>query len=408
MTHSGVSQAVQVVRGRFRERLIRPRVGWRRAAETVWGPLLTLAALIVLDLLARAGTPVLEWFPVLLLTVVISGYLGGLRTALISAVLTVLYGIHFLAEPGMPLRYQPSGAMSLLVVGLIAPGVAVLVSRLHDAARRGRDAELSRAEAEALDRRVSLLSQASTTLASSLDYEVTLRELARALVPTLGDWCTIHAIDERNTPHFIAGAHRDPARDLLVRVLCEYGERRIPFGAPAPGQPIEVTEELLRALAQDDEHRKLYRSLKPSLGSADSAAGSEPARRRAHPGDEPGICAGLRRAGRAPSPVELGERAELRGRRRPRVPPGARGGAAPPPAVRGQSAADVDLRRGDPGVPRGQRRGGPPLRVLARRIPRHDHHGRPPRRRNRPHRRSATRPAVPRPPSPGTSGRTAP
>ena len=264
MTHSGVSQAVEVVRGRFRERLIRPRVGWRRAAETVWGPLLTLAALIVLDLLARAGTPVLEWFPVLLLTVVISGYLGGLRTALISAVLTVLYGIHFLAEPGMPLRYQPSGAMSLLVVGLIAPGVAVLVSRLHSAARRGRDAELSRAEAEALDRRVSLLSQASTTLASSLDYEVTLRELARALVPTLGDWCTIHAIDERNTPHFIAGAHRDPARDLLVRVLCEYGERRIPFGAPAPGKPIEVTEELLRALAQDDEHRKLYRSLKPS------------------------------------------------------------------------------------------------------------------------------------------------
>jgi two-component system cell cycle sensor histidine kinase/response regulator CckA len=264
MTDSGASQAVQVVRGRFRERLIRPRVGWRRAAETVWGPLLTLTALIVLDLLARAGTPVLEWFPVLLLTVVISGYLGGLPTALVSAVLTVVYGVHFLAEPGRPLRYQPSGAMSLLVVGLIAPVVAVLVSRLHDAARRGRDAELSRAEAEALDRRVSLLSQASTTLASSLDYEVTLRALARALVPTLGDWCTIHAIDERNTPRFIAGAHRDPARDLLVRVLCEYGERRIPFGAPAPGRPIEVTEELLRALAQDDEHRKLYRSLKPS------------------------------------------------------------------------------------------------------------------------------------------------
>ena len=36
------------------------------------------------------------------------------------------------------------------------------------------------------------------------------------------------------------------------------------MSTPAPGKPIEVTEELLRALAQDDEHRKLYRSLKPS------------------------------------------------------------------------------------------------------------------------------------------------
>jgi PAS domain S-box-containing protein len=264
MTHSGVSQAVELVRGRFREGLLRPRAGWKRAAETVWGPLLTLAAVIVLDLLARSGTPLLDPFPVLLLTVVISAYLGGLRTALISAVLAVLYGVHYFSEPGMPLRYRPEGAGSLLIVGLIAPAVAVLVSRLHDTARRGLEAEVSRAEAEALDRRVSLLSQASTTLASSLDYEVTLRELARTLVPTLGDWCAIHTLGERGLPHFLAGAHRDPARDLVVRALCEYGERRIPFGSPASGEPIEATEELIRALAQDDEHRKLYRALRPS------------------------------------------------------------------------------------------------------------------------------------------------
>ncbi len=61
----------------------------------------------------------------------------------------------------------------------------------------------------------------------------TFRELSRILVPTLGDWCAIHAIDEGGTPRFIAGAHRDPARDLLVRVLCEHGDRRIPFGLPA-------------------------------------------------------------------------------------------------------------------------------------------------------------------------------
>jgi two-component system cell cycle sensor histidine kinase/response regulator CckA len=262
MTHSGVTQAVQVFRGRIRDGLIPPRAAWKRAAETVWGPLLTLGTIIVLDQLTRAGTPVLYPFPILLLTVVLSAYLGGLRTALVSAVLMVLYGVHFLSEPGLPPRYVPGKAASLLVLGIISPIVAVLVSRLHGAARRGQAAELSRAEAEALDRRVSLMSHASTILASSLDYEVTLRELARTLVPAMGDWCAIHVVDERGTARYIAGAHRDPARDLVVRALCEYADRRLPFGAPATAEPVEVKEELLRTLALDDEHRKLYRSLR--------------------------------------------------------------------------------------------------------------------------------------------------
>jgi two-component system, cell cycle sensor histidine kinase and response regulator CckA len=266
MTFSGATQLVETARARLRNRIKRPIADWNRAAETVWGPLLTLGALIVIDQLARHGMPVLHPFPVLLLTVVISAALGGLPTGLLSAALTVLYGAHFLAEPGMPLHYQPAKGYTLLVLGLVAPGIAVLVSRLRQAAQRGREAELSRAEAEALDRRVSFLSHVNVTLASSIDYEVTLRDLARILVPTLADWCTIHLIDEHKVPRFMAGAHRDPARDLLVRVLCEHGDRRVPFGLPAAREPepMEVTEELLRTLADDDEHRKLYRGLKPS------------------------------------------------------------------------------------------------------------------------------------------------
>ena len=154
MAHSGVSQAVEVVRGRFRERLGRHPAGWKRAAETVWGPLLTLAIMITFDQLNRAGSPVQHPFPVLLLSVVVSAYLGGLRIALISAVLTVLYGVHFYSQPGLPPRYSPNSALGLLVLGVVAPGVAILVSHLHSAARRGRAAELTRAAAEALDRRV--------------------------------------------------------------------------------------------------------------------------------------------------------------------------------------------------------------------------------------------------------------
>jgi PAS domain S-box-containing protein len=266
MTHSGATQFVEAARTRLRSRASRLGSGWKLAAETVWGPLLTLAALILMDLLARQRMPVLYPFPVLLLTVVVSAYLGGLRTALISAVLTVLYAVHFFAEPGLPLRYRPGGAYSLIVVGLAASGIAVLVSRLRATAQRGREAELGRAEAEALDRRVSFLSQASATLASSLDFEVTFRDLARVIVPTLGDWCAIHAIDERGVPRLMAGAHRDPARDLLVRVLCEHDDRQVPFGMPVDAGlvPVEVTEELIRSRSRDDEHQRLFHALRPT------------------------------------------------------------------------------------------------------------------------------------------------
>jgi two-component system cell cycle sensor histidine kinase/response regulator CckA len=266
MTYSGATQVVETARSRMRERFPGAVSNWSRAAETVWGPLLTLAALIAIDQLVRHGNSVPYAFPILLFTVVLSATLGGYRTGLISAVLTILYGVHFFSKPGLPLRYDSSGVYSLAAVMVVALGITLLVSRLRELAARGREAELTRAEAEALDRRISFFSQVSATLASSLDYEVTLRDLARILVPTIADWCAIHVVDERGLPRCIAAAHRDPARDFLVRVLSEHGDRRLPFPVPhaKEPQPLEVTEELLRSLAEDDEHRKLYRRLKPT------------------------------------------------------------------------------------------------------------------------------------------------
>ena len=263
MAQSGGTQLVDMVRTRWRERLGDSAAYWRAGTEIVLGPLLTLAALIIMDQLARHGMPVLHPFTVLLLSIVVSAWVGGFRTALISAVLTVLYAVHYFAEPGLPLRYRPGNWYSLLVTALVAPGVAVLVSRLRQDADRGRAAALDRDEAEALDRRVSFLSQASRTLASSLDYEVTFRELSRLSVPALADWCAIHTIDARGKPHYLAGAHRDPARDLYVRALCEFDDRRLPFGVPAHGalRPVEVTEDRIRLLASGEDHRKLYRAL---------------------------------------------------------------------------------------------------------------------------------------------------
>jgi two-component system, cell cycle sensor histidine kinase and response regulator CckA len=238
------------------------RADWARIGQSVRGPLVTLATAILFDILARHGLPLAQPFPFLMLTVIYSAYRGGLRAGLISAVLSILYAIHFLSEPGTVLRYTPANAYSLLAMGIVMPLTAILVGRVHDEAQRARSLQLSREEVERVERRLVFFAEAHATLASSLDYTLTLRNLARLMVPTLADWCAIHVANEQGALHFVSGAHRDPAKDLLVRALCEYGSGWPPFG---PGQRRSelstVTEDVLRANAEDTEQLKLYRAL---------------------------------------------------------------------------------------------------------------------------------------------------
>ncbi|HET6796417.1 MAG TPA: ATP-binding protein [Gemmatimonadales bacterium] len=238
------------------------RAHWARIGNSVQGPLLTLATAIGFDQLARHDIPVLHPFVFLLLTVVYSTSVGGLRPGLISGILTVLYGVHFLSIPGRIFHYLPGSGYTLVGVVLAVTGAIILVTRLRNAAQRARSLELSREEAERLDRRLAFFAEANVVLASSLDYEVTLRDLARLSVPTLADWCAIHVASEQGTLQFVAGAHRDPSKDLLVRALCEYNPRQPPFGAASrQGEIGQVTDEVLQRSAQDSEQLKLFRAL---------------------------------------------------------------------------------------------------------------------------------------------------
>ncbi|MBA3345350.1 MAG: response regulator [Gemmatimonadales bacterium] len=266
MTHSGafpMVRASDVVRRRLRSRAAVP--DWMRIGCSVRGPLASLATAILLDVLIRHGFPLPHPFPILLLMVVYSARTGGVRPGLISALITVVYAAHFLSVPREPLHFTPASGYSLLLLGLVSPAIAIIVARLHSAVERSRELEMSSEEVEALDRRMSLFSRASATLASSLDYNVTLRDLARLIVPTMADWCAIHVASERGALRFVAGSHRDPARDLLVRALCEYGSRPLPFGGRGlDAELTEVTDDLLRERAEDAEHLKLLRALAPT------------------------------------------------------------------------------------------------------------------------------------------------
>src|SRR4051812_15146831 len=79
--------------------------------------------------------------------------------------------------------------------------------------------QAARAEAEARQERLAFLADASNVLASSLDYDETLRSLATLVVPRVADFCIVHAADEEGTMTQVAVAHRDPANDPAMQKL---------------------------------------------------------------------------------------------------------------------------------------------------------------------------------------------
>ncbi len=90
-------------------------------------------------------------------------------------------------------------------------------ARLYEAELAARQA------AERAATRSSWLTEASRVLASSLDYETTLKELAQLVVSEFADWCTIDMAVGDGTAEQLVLAHRDPeklkwAKDYLEEI----------------------------------------------------------------------------------------------------------------------------------------------------------------------------------------------
>jgi PAS domain S-box-containing protein len=83
------------------------------------------------------------------------------------------------------------------------------------------------------------LAEASSILATSLDYETTLASLARLAIPGLATYCAIDLVDEDNKLRQVAVAHKDPQKEEMVREL----RRRSPYNYTLPyGVGVEPVE----------------------------------------------------------------------------------------------------------------------------------------------------------------------
>lgn len=117
------------------------------------------------------------------------------------------------------------------------------------------------------EQRSQFLVQASELLSSSLDYETTLQQIAKSMVPVLADWCAVDVLTNDNQIEQVAVAHVDPNKVKWARKLRENNRPTMddPAGVAAvlrsgkadflPTIPQELIDEAIRN-AKTDEQRQ--------------------------------------------------------------------------------------------------------------------------------------------------------
>jgi PAS domain S-box-containing protein len=117
--------------------------------------------------------------------------------------------------------------------------------------------------------RTRLLAEASEILASSLDYEQTLRNVALLAVPGFADWCGVDLLGERGQRIPVAVAHADPSKLVLAERLRAHEPEQLD---PARGLGLvmrtgraelypEISDDMLVTGARTDEHLALLREV---------------------------------------------------------------------------------------------------------------------------------------------------
>jgi PAS domain S-box-containing protein len=123
--------------------------------------------------------------------------------------------------------------------------------------------------AQRATRRAEFLARIGQMLASSLDYQQTLRNVAGLAVPQIADWCAVDLFDDRGRREPVAIAHSDPAKlQMAARLRAFEPERLDPDQGlgrvQRTGEPqlyTDIPDELLVATAVDEEHLRLLREV---------------------------------------------------------------------------------------------------------------------------------------------------
>jgi signal transduction histidine kinase/ActR/RegA family two-component response regulator len=191
------------------------------------------------------------------------------RTEGIKSLLIVPLRIHGLSSGTLTFYYRSPHQFSETEVK-VATALANLSGSAISSTESYEQQSRMRAEAEDAERRAHYLGEASRALASTLDYQKTLAQIAQLSVPDLADWCAIDMVGEGGAALVrLAVAHTDPAKVEWANEL----QKRYPVDMDAPhGVPnvlrtgaselyTDIPEEMLVAAARDEEHLRIMREI---------------------------------------------------------------------------------------------------------------------------------------------------
>jgi len=130
---------------------------------------------------------------------------------------------------------------------------------------------LARQRAEEMERRASLLSEASQVLASSLDSQTTLAMLCRMIVPRIADYCVVDVLQADGSILRPGLSHVDPSKEHLLRETAHTQPSVLPEDHPVAtalrqGRRTlaqEITPEMISAVTGNEEHRQVLAQLCP-------------------------------------------------------------------------------------------------------------------------------------------------
>ncbi|MEO7912009.1 MAG: ATP-binding protein [Roseiflexaceae bacterium] len=198
------------------------------------------------------------------------------QQALAGQVIVLAQRLHHYLLP-MPVTNDfgtfPHMHQSARIGPLIEGGQVVgTTSVIDDVTERvAREDELSRllTQEQAARSQLTFMAEASALLAASLDYETTLQQVARLMLPNLADYCLIDLTADDQQIQRMAMAHIDPVKEALLYEL----ERRYPR-SDLGEQPAKIAVQTGMAAiipdaahalsldrARDAEHRQMLDSL---------------------------------------------------------------------------------------------------------------------------------------------------
>jgi signal transduction histidine kinase/CheY-like chemotaxis protein len=196
----------------------------------------------------------------------LAGRLEALREQGIRSILAVPLRIHGEASGTITFYYRSPRKFSNAEIK-VASALGNLAASAITTAELYEEQSRLREEAQQAEAHSAFLSEVSAVLASTLDYETTLKNVANLAVPDFADWCVVDLVGADRQVSRLVVAHSDPSREGLLREFQEH----YPFDPDETAGVANVlrtgrselythiTDEMIEAGARDEEHLRLLR-----------------------------------------------------------------------------------------------------------------------------------------------------